>query len=150
MKMYKSPIDTLISDVVTAEENAVMRAVVKCGINVDKNELVKALAYDRGQYEKGYADAKAELIMTEQEAAKIVLEKLKEIPMFCGTYDARNGSEDWVYGAWAVMENIAYMISEDDGEAFNDMFSGNMVISKEKAMKPSKRLAKAVLEMERK
>ena len=58
--MYKSPIDTLISDVVTEEENAVMRAVVKCGINVDKNELVKALAYDRGQYEKGYADAKAE------------------------------------------------------------------------------------------
>lgn len=58
--MYKSPIDTLISDVVTEEENAVMRAVVKCDINVDKDELVKALAYDRGQYEKGYADAKAE------------------------------------------------------------------------------------------
>ena len=66
IKMYKSPIDELINDVVTEEENAVVRAVVKCGINVDKDELVKALAYDRGQYEKGYADAKAELI-TERE-----------------------------------------------------------------------------------
>lgn len=58
--MYKSPIDILTNDIVTAEENAVIQAVVKCGINVDKDELVKALAYDRGQYEKGYADAKAE------------------------------------------------------------------------------------------
>ena len=67
--MYKSPIDTVISDIVTEEENAVMRAVVKCGINVDKDELVKALAYDRGQYDLGYADgkmdAKAELIRCE-------------------------------------------------------------------------------------
>ena len=64
--MYKSPIDILSNDIVTAEENAVVSAVVKCGINVNKEELVKALAYDRGQYEKGYADAKAELI-TERE-----------------------------------------------------------------------------------
>lgn len=32
----------------------------KCGVNVDKEELLKALKYDREQYEKGYRDAKAE------------------------------------------------------------------------------------------
>lgn len=89
--MYKSPIDTLISDIVTEEENVVMRAVVKCGINVDKDELVKALAYDRGQYEKGYADAKAELIR-------------------CG--DCKNYSGEGMYCAWN-------MIARSDGYCFH-------------------------------
>lgn len=30
------------------------------GFNIDKEELIKALAYDRNQYEKGYQDGKAE------------------------------------------------------------------------------------------
>ena len=31
-----------------------LRADEKVGVNVNKEELIKALAYDRGQYEKGY------------------------------------------------------------------------------------------------
>ena len=74
--------------------------------------------------------------MTEREAAKIVLEKLKEVPMFCGKYDAKNSKNDWIYGVWAVMEMIAYMISEEAGEDFNDMFSNNMEASMEKVVSP--------------
>ena len=33
------------------------RAVQSYGINVDKDELIRALQYDREQYYKGYADA---------------------------------------------------------------------------------------------
>lgn len=64
--MYKSPIDLFCDHVVTEQENEVFKAVVRCGIDVDKDELIKALAYDRRQYDLGYADGKmdanAELI----------------------------------------------------------------------------------------
>ena len=58
--MYESPIEIFLSEIETSikqeEENAVLEAVVSVGVNVDKEELIKALQYDRGQYEKGYAD----------------------------------------------------------------------------------------------
>lgn len=42
-------------------ENSVLKAVQKVGINVDKEELLKALIYDRGQYDEGYEDAMNEI-----------------------------------------------------------------------------------------
>ena len=67
--MYKSPIEIDYGEVVfekvgQTEEN-LFRCIQNISINVDKEELLKALAYDRNQYEKGYADAKAELANTE-------------------------------------------------------------------------------------
>ena len=58
--MYKSPIEIIYSGLQTQLEGEVMRAVQSVGVNVDKDELLKALEYDRQQYEKGYADAKEE------------------------------------------------------------------------------------------
>ncbi len=63
--MYKSPIELdfseQISNALQSElEAAVVRGCVEVGVNVDKDELLKALAYDRKQYEKGYADGMAE------------------------------------------------------------------------------------------
>lgn len=37
-------------------ENNVYKAILNVGVVVDKDELLKALDYDRGQYEKGYKD----------------------------------------------------------------------------------------------
>ena len=42
--------------IVDAQENAIYKAVLKVNISVDREEMVKALKYDRQQYEKGYAD----------------------------------------------------------------------------------------------
>lgn len=39
-----------------------VNAVQRVGVNVDKDELIKALQYDRGQYDKGYADGYKEAI----------------------------------------------------------------------------------------
>ena len=39
-------------------DNLVLESCVKVGCHVDKDELEKALRYDRVQYEKGYADGK--------------------------------------------------------------------------------------------
>jgi hypothetical protein len=42
-----------------AYENTIIEGVHKVGVSVDKDELVKALAYDRGQYEKGFEEGRA-------------------------------------------------------------------------------------------
>lgn len=46
--------------IVDAQENAIYKAVMKVNISVDREEMVKALKYDRQQYEKGYVDGRAE------------------------------------------------------------------------------------------
>lgn len=54
--MYKSPIEIIQGQMTTAFDGEILKSVQKVGINVDKTELLKALAYDRGQYDKGYKD----------------------------------------------------------------------------------------------
>ena len=51
---YKSPIQIIMGQMRTELENGIFRAVQEQGVIVDKDELIKALQYDRGQYEKGY------------------------------------------------------------------------------------------------
>ena len=63
--MYKPPIEIVMKEVFQKMnedfENSVFKAVQKVGINVDKEELLKALIYDRGQYDEGYEDAMNEI-----------------------------------------------------------------------------------------
>lgn len=58
--MYESPIELVVSqfqtEIIKQQENQVFQAVQSVGVNVDKAELLRALAYDRNQYEKGYGD----------------------------------------------------------------------------------------------
>lgn len=51
---YQSPIQQYVSDMSLKMENDVYTAVQNVGIYVDKDELIKALSYDRGQWEQGY------------------------------------------------------------------------------------------------
>ena len=58
--MYSSPI-TLMEDIVrqktTEVENGIVTEIqIRYGVDVNKEELVKALQYDRNQYEAGYRD----------------------------------------------------------------------------------------------
>lgn len=55
---YKSPIELIAGNLQTRIENDAVKVVQSYGFNVDKAELEKALKYDRGQYDKGYADAR--------------------------------------------------------------------------------------------
>lgn len=54
--MYKSPIEVFKEEMKYHYDNNIVEAVQKCDIQVDKDELFKALIYDREQYEKGYHD----------------------------------------------------------------------------------------------
>lgn len=83
--MYESPLtkitmmcDDIANQIIKQEEDKIVYEVRQAiGYNIDKQELVKALQYDRGQYQKGYADAMAVIddikaeIETEKEKAEI-------------------------------------------------------------------------------
>lgn len=61
--MYESPIKMLIADTEIQYEDNCIKAVQRYGIDVDKDELIKALAYDRRQYDKGYADGQRDAVV---------------------------------------------------------------------------------------
>lgn len=43
-----------------AVDDMIFREIIKMGVLVEREELLKALRYDRAQYEKGYADGRAD------------------------------------------------------------------------------------------
>ena len=60
--MYESPINKIVGEITEEinrqdEENCMVSIRQAVGYQVDKEELIKALNYDRNQYEKGFADA---------------------------------------------------------------------------------------------
>ena len=61
--MYESPIkllfprfDDVISDMAKKQDDMVFDAVARFGVIVDKGELLRALHYDRDQYNRGFND----------------------------------------------------------------------------------------------
>ena len=53
---YQSMIRVAITDRNAIIEDGILKEVYGYGIHIDKEELLKALKYDRNQYEKGYED----------------------------------------------------------------------------------------------
>ena len=65
-------------------------------------------------------------------AYKIVYRDLiKNEGLYVGKYDAKHGGRMFMSGIHFVMESIAYSVSEDTGEAFIDLFFGNLIASEE-------------------
>ena len=64
--MWESPIRIIEENLQTQIKDEVFSAIRRAGFDIDKDELIKALNYDRKQYEKGfrdgYAKAKSEII----------------------------------------------------------------------------------------
>ena len=58
---YESPIRMIVGEMETKMEADTMSVIQRYGIDVDKEELIKALNYDREQYEKGYREAQSKL-----------------------------------------------------------------------------------------
>lgn len=57
--MYESPITILQNQIDGAIKNEVFEVAQRFGIYVDEEEIIKALKYDREQYNKGYEDGVA-------------------------------------------------------------------------------------------
>lgn len=53
---YKSPIETIVDEMALIAENGIYKAVQNVNIDVNKEELEKALRYDRDQYVEGFTN----------------------------------------------------------------------------------------------
>lgn len=57
---YESPIkmyiDKVTNNIIQEEEDYIISEIHKLGIVIDKEELMRALQYDRAQYELGFRD----------------------------------------------------------------------------------------------
>lgn len=64
--MYENPITKICQDIrtqmVQRDEQMILEAIQKQDIFIDKEELIKALNYDRNQYSKGYKDGVSEVL----------------------------------------------------------------------------------------
>ena len=54
--MYESAVRIIHDDLRVKQEESVLTVIQNLGIDVNKEELIKALQYDRNQYDEGYAD----------------------------------------------------------------------------------------------
>ena len=80
--MYKSPIEIIYGQMQTQIDGDIYRAVQSYDINVDKDELLRALMYDRNQYEKGFFDGKEEATPKWVPATELLPEADKEVLCF--------------------------------------------------------------------
>ena len=80
--MYECPIDVYVKEIVNKMdsdlESEIYKAIMKVGINIDKEELIRAIQYDRDQYFKGYEDARQKI---KSDLTDIVNTKLKKWTM---------------------------------------------------------------------
>ncbi len=60
--MYESPITVYYEDIEKRVEGDLVKTVFRLGFDVDEEELMKALNYDREQYQKGYKDGRGSLV----------------------------------------------------------------------------------------
>ena len=59
IKIIESTIDSIYADIVKKKDDAIFAEIqTSFGVDLDRVELIRALQYDRNQYDKGYADGK--------------------------------------------------------------------------------------------
>ena len=56
--MYESPIKVFQGNLEMQFDGEILKAVQRADITVDRDELIRALRYDREQYQKGFDDAR--------------------------------------------------------------------------------------------
>ena len=110
MNNYKSPINIVSSALRNEVENNILKSIINIGIDIDKDEFVKALQYDRNQYEKGFSDATpkwipvSERLPNDDELVLITLtDKLNYTTVTLGCYSRTEG--------WTMVEEYLEYLS---------------------------------------
>lgn len=66
--MWESPVnifeihEPIVEEINKQTEETIFKAIHRVGVDVNKEELIRAMQYDRNQYEKGYKDGYADAI----------------------------------------------------------------------------------------
>jgi hypothetical protein len=69
--MYESPIK-LYEQITDQLEGEILKSVMSVGVVVDRDELLKALKYDRDQYHNGFRDGRESFLCCEYEGNTII------------------------------------------------------------------------------
>ena len=85
---YQSPIEVIQTQMRNQIEGEIYKAVMNVGVNIDKEELLKALQYDREQYQKGYKDRDDQIVRCKD----CKYHDEKDGKNFC---DCGNRPDDW-------------------------------------------------------
>lgn len=97
IELFENVMDPIIESIKNAKDEAITAKISEAyGVSVNKEELKKALAYDRGQYEKGYADAMAAMSETVNE-----LNRLKSLEFHGDNYE-----NDYLFFAYHEMNGV--------------------------------------------
>ena len=108
--MWESPINQILGEMQITYENECMKVVQSYGLDVNKEELTKALQYDRNQYDKGYKAGYENAIDECYMKAKTMMEELSY--KYRGR---RNGKTHRVYCIQAL-EFLRQVAKEMKGE----------------------------------
>lgn len=92
--MYEAPIELIMGQLRNQVDGEIFKAIQDINVQVDKDELTKALQYDRGQYDKGYADGYKEAI---REFAENLKTKIAGLEVKSPNTTYKCGMEDALY-----------------------------------------------------
>ncbi len=97
---YESPIKVIQEQLTLKMEDDILKAIQKYNIEVDKEELLKALAYDRDQYMKGYEEGRASAFNVERIAEELIEALKKQTPkkpLYIGLDNACSECETYIF-----------------------------------------------------
>lgn len=102
--MYELPIEVISIDYADDMEEAICRRLMRFGIKVNKEELIKAIKYDRDQYFKGYKDCLKERVKILEKQLDIAI---KDLCFTAKGADACNSLDDLYEGIREKIEEQA-------------------------------------------
>lgn len=107
--MYESPVTIISKHIRFEQEEGIFRAIQEYGININKEELIKAINYDRNQYQKGYDDGFADA----KNQSQLELERLQHEILSCNTkievlQEVKEQLEKDVFNEQMNCDSIAY------------------------------------------
>lgn len=101
--MYESPIHLYMTDmqtqIIRQQEDQILKAVQSVAVGVDREELFRALKYDRDQYDKGFRDGTPKWIPVEEDQpvdGAVVLVYGKRGGIYTAEF-MRNGGHYWFH-----------------------------------------------------
>ena len=74
-----------------------------------------------------------ELSQEEKKVVQKIVDGMADCDLFRGRYDAKNGSAEFMYGIFTVMEYLTCLVSDDYGAEFEKIFLKNMIKSEKRS-----------------